>query len=168
MRAVEVCSLFSLVSPAQAGDWSGARRIGLGSIYLSLAFTTLCAMMSTTISSGAALLFTSDPNVVRQYAVIAPIIAVVLIVDNCVVVMQGVMAACGFQHKGAVCNFLGCWLVGMPLGWYLAFGQELGLAGLWIGILLGMCTALLSLTIIFKRTNFEDLARELCTTTREY
>ncbi|KAG8770596.1 hypothetical protein FRC12_004165 [Ceratobasidium sp. 428] len=44
------------------------------------------------------------------------------------------LRACGKLGTGAVSNFIGFYVIGIPLGFYLTFWQGCGLKGLWIGL----------------------------------
>lgn len=47
---------------------------------------------------------------------------------------------CGHQKVGAVFNFVGFYVIGIPLALYLAFDEswKLGLMGLWGGVIVGL------------------------------
>lgn len=114
-----------------AGDWIGARRVGVGIVWLSFFATAICSVLMLLLDTTAALVWSTDGVVLLEYSMIVPMVALVLTVDNCACVMQGVLAACGYQQWGAACYLLGCTCLGVPLGWYLTFQAELGLVGLW-------------------------------------
>ncbi|OQR99133.1 Multidrug/Oligosaccharidyl-lipid/Polysaccharide (MOP) Flippase Superfamily [Achlya hypogyna] len=54
---------------------------------------------------------------------------------------QGILRGCGLQSMGAVINFVAYILVGLPLGYLLAFRSGLELAGLWVGMVLAFVVA---------------------------
>jgi MATE family multidrug resistance protein len=43
------------------------------------------------------------------------------------------------------------WLIGLPLGWWLAFGLGLGARGLWMGLIAGLTAAAALLAVRFHR-----------------
>jgi multidrug resistance protein, MATE family len=45
------------------------------------------------------------------------------------------------------------WLVGMPVGWWLAFHAQLGARGIWMGLIAGLSMAALLLFIRFWRSS---------------
>ncbi|KDO16725.1 hypothetical protein SPRG_21948 [Saprolegnia parasitica CBS 223.65] len=53
----------------------------------------------------------------------------------------GILRGCGLQGKGAVINFVAYLIVGLPLGYALAFPWQLDLPGLWIGMVFAFLTA---------------------------
>ena len=46
----------------------------------------------------------------------------------------------GRQAQLVLCNVLGFWIIGTLTGWSLAFPAHLGVSGLWIGIIAGVCS----------------------------
>jgi len=144
-----------------AGDWVGARRVGVGIVWLSFFATAICSVMTLLLDTTAALIWSTDGVVLLEYSMIVPMVALVLTVDNCACVMQGVLAACGYQQWGAACYLLGCTCLGVPLGWYLTFTAELGLVGLWIGTLFGMCASILMLGLVVLRLNWKTVSQRV-------
>ena len=54
-------------------------------------------------------------------------------------VAQGVLRGCGMQRTIAIANLCGFWLLGVPSGFFICFILGLGVKGLWIGLILGLC-----------------------------
>jgi MATE family multidrug resistance protein len=44
----------------------------------------------------------------------------------------------GDTRPAAAFNLVGYWVLGLPLGWWLAFERGQGLAGVWWGLALGL------------------------------
>lgn len=69
-------------------------------------------------------------------------------------------------------NLLSFYVVGLPVSFWLAFGDhafELGLAALWIGLDLGMLVMTISLAVYFLRLDWDfeaEKARDLALQTR--
>ncbi|KAF5385183.1 hypothetical protein D9615_000933 [Tricholomella constricta] len=81
-----------------------------------------------------ATLFNNDPEVVKVVAAVIPLIALFQIVDSNAAVTQGILRARGKQFIGALLNLSAYYVIGLPLGVWLAFRRDLGLNGLWIGL----------------------------------
>jgi MATE family multidrug resistance protein len=56
-----------------------------------------------------------------------------LISDGFNCVGGGILRAIGHQKVGATLNITGYYFIGIPTGLYLAFKQDWGLPGLWVG-----------------------------------
>ncbi|KAG8713583.1 hypothetical protein FRC09_018556 [Ceratobasidium sp. 395] len=79
-------------------------------------------------------IYTSDDQIAALVADILPLVAAYQIVDGLAAVTAGMLRACGKLGTGAVSNFIGFYVIGIPLGFYLTFWQGCGLKGLWIGL----------------------------------
>ncbi len=91
-------------------------------------------------------LFTNDPAVLALSAAVLPVMAASQVFDGAQVVGGGVLRGMGRPRPAAVFNFFGHYLIGLPLGYLLAFGllpgwgnaAGLGLQGLWWGLCAGL------------------------------
>ncbi|ETI53215.1 hypothetical protein L914_03653 [Phytophthora nicotianae] len=53
-------------------------------------------------------------------------------------VMQGVLRGTGRLTLGAYINLVAYFVLGLPIGAYLAFGMEMGVEGMWLGLTVGI------------------------------
>jgi MATE family multidrug resistance protein len=83
-------------------------------------------------------LYSSDPEVILAAAAILPIAAAFQVVDGIQVTGAGVLRGMGDTRPAAAFNLVGYWVLGLPLGWWLAFERGQGLAGVWWGLALGL------------------------------
>ncbi|KAJ1854821.1 ethionine resistance protein [Coemansia sp. RSA 1822] len=80
-------------------------------------------------------LYTRDHNVARVCAELMPYFSAVQTFDGMNGLVGGVMRALGKQRVGALVAFPSFWILGIPLGFYLALGPlELEVVGLWLGL----------------------------------
>lgn len=49
--------------------------------------------------------------------------------------LQGLLRGAGKQLSGAIVNFVSYYLIGLPLGTFLALWVGMGTLGMWIGLL---------------------------------
>jgi multidrug resistance protein, MATE family len=92
-------------------------------------------------------LFTSDPAVVLLAAAVLPVAAAFQIFDGLQVVGSGVLRGAGQTRPAAVFNFVGYYVLALPLAWWLGFPLGLGLQGIWWGLALGL--AAVALLVVF-------------------
>jgi MATE family multidrug resistance protein len=83
-------------------------------------------------------LYTRDDAVIALCATILPIAAAFQIFDGTQVVGCGVLRGMGQTRPASVFNLLGYWVLGLPLGGWLAFRTDYGLAGIWWGLCFGL------------------------------
>ncbi|KAJ1735667.1 ethionine resistance protein [Coemansia biformis] len=80
-------------------------------------------------------IFTDDRQVAELCAHLMPYFAAVQTYDGMNGVTGGIMRALGKQGLGAMLAFPAFWLLGIPLGFYLAIGPpRLEVVGLWLGL----------------------------------
>jgi MATE family multidrug resistance protein len=83
-------------------------------------------------------LYSRDLEVVAVAAALIPIAGVFQVFDGTQVVAGGVLRGLGDTRAPMVANFLGYWVVAVPLSAYLGFYLDLGPAGLWWGLVVGL------------------------------
>ena len=86
-------------------------------------------------------IFTSAVPVIRAVALVAPIAATFQIVDGLQGTAAGALRGCGRQKYVLFTNFLGFWLIGLPFGAALAFSADMGVYGVWWGLVAGLFIA---------------------------
>jgi MATE family multidrug resistance protein len=129
-------------------DW---RRAGLVAVATGAGVMTLSAALFLLWPEAIGWAYNSDPEVVVLIAMVLPVAAAFQWFDGTQVVSFGVLRGLGDTHTPALFNVVGHWLVGLPLGAWLAFGgRGMGLAGIWIGLTagLGVVASLLVLRLL--------------------
>lgn len=121
-----------------AGDQAAvhrAVRAGLvASATVMAGFMLLFLLMPTALAG----LLTSQPEHVAMAAILIPIAGVFQIGDGLQVAAIGSLRGLGDLRSPVVANLVGFWLLGLPLGLWLARSCELGAAGLWWGLVGGL------------------------------
>ncbi|KAF8508258.1 mate-domain-containing protein [Hysterangium stoloniferum] len=102
----------------------------------------ISARMSLVISLGVAIIlrnkwaymFSDDPLVVSLVASILPLVGLFQVFDGLATTTGGILRARGKQVTGALLNLTAYYIIGIPLGLYLAFRLKMGLFGMWVGL----------------------------------
>jgi MATE family multidrug resistance protein len=98
--------------------------------------------------------------VVAACAAILPIAAAFQVFDGTQVVGCGILRGTGRVRPALWMNLFGYWILGLPLGTWLALRTGAGLAGLWWGLALGLAFVASGLvTFIALRGPGRDLPR---------
>lgn len=83
-------------------------------------------------------LFSDEASVMELVSQVLPYVAEFQIADGVAGSCGGSLRGMGNQHLGAIVILVAYYVLALPLGIYLAFKRDLGLAGLWVG----QCVAL--------------------------
>jgi multidrug resistance protein, MATE family len=94
--------------------------------------------MFLSVPEQLARLYSRDPGVVAVASALIPIAGVFQVFDGTQVVAGGVLRGLGDTRAPMIANFLGYWVVAIPLSAYLGFYLRLGPAGLWWGLVVGL------------------------------
>ncbi|MDE1155903.1 MAG: MATE family efflux transporter [Acidobacteriaceae bacterium] len=131
------------VVEAEAAGWSG---ILAGAAVMLI--SAICFLFIPGIIAG---LFTPDPAVIAGAVPLLRIAACFQFFDGIQVVAAGAMRGAGKTTTPLWTHIVCYWLVGMPLGWVLAFPLHLGPRGLWMGLVIALGGAAVVLVASWTR-----------------
>ncbi|GKA92788.1 DETOXIFICATION 40-like protein [Tanacetum coccineum] len=81
--------------------------------------------------------FTTGETVANEVSDLCPLLVITIILNGIQPVLSGVAVGCGWQAYVAYVN-IGCYyVVGIPLGFFLGFYFDLGVKGIWSGMVGG-------------------------------
>ncbi|KAJ1961961.1 ethionine resistance protein [Dipsacomyces acuminosporus] len=126
-----------------------------------LSLGAVCGALSSifclVVASWWGRIYSSDPDVIANVALIMPICSIFQLADAMNGVSGGVLRSIGRQSAGAWINFPSYYLVGFPLGLYLTYGApEMGVVGLWIGLCVAVIIAAIGQTYICLVANYTE------------
>ena len=141
------------------GDPVAIRHAGLAGFAVMAACECVsCALMLFAPNTIAGL-FTQVPAVIALSASLLTLAAIFQFVDGTQVVAMGCLRGLQDTRVPMLLAILSYWLLGVPLGAWLAFGRGLGVQGIWIGLMAGLTVAALLLTTRFLRATSPTLRR---------
>ena len=98
--------------------------------------------------------FTSDARVLDIGVGLLAIAAAFQLFDGTQAVATGVLRGSGDTRTPMIINVVGHWVLGLPVGYLLCFVMGQGVAGLWIGLSIGLVFVSAILTVVWwKRAN---------------
>lgn len=132
-------------------DEAGAARAGWAAVALGTGFMAAAAMVLVLASTPIARLFTPDPEVISAAKVLLLCAALFQFFDGAQVTLAGVLRGAGDTRSAMYANFVGHWVLGLPVGYVLCFHAEWGAPGLWIGLAIGLASVAILLVRVWHR-----------------
>lgn len=111
-------------------------------------------------------IFTDNTEVIRIVALLLIAVAIFQVFDGTQVCLGGALRGVGHTRPQAYVMFVGYWLIGLPLGWYLAMVKGLLGFGFWIGFALALSLAGMSMCAAVIYT-YKKIKEEICNSSLE-
>ena len=134
-----------------AGDRTRARRAGWMAMGLGTAFMVMAAIVFLLAPRPLIALYTRDPRVLVEGPGLLYVAAAFQIFDGIQTVSTGALRGLGQTRVPMVANFVGYWILGLPLGVWLCFGLRWGVYGLWIGLTLALVVIAATLLLRWRK-----------------
>ncbi|XP_010530703.1 PREDICTED: protein DETOXIFICATION 27-like [Tarenaya hassleriana] len=120
-----------------AGNGRGAKFATKVSVGQSTVIGLVICLVVMFLRDKVALIFTSSPEVLSEVDTLSYLLGVTILLNSVQPVLSGVAVGSGWQKKVAYVN-LGCYyLVGVPLGALMGWVFNLGVMGMWGGMIFG-------------------------------
>ncbi|XP_049576090.1 multidrug and toxin extrusion protein 1-like [Syngnathus scovelli] len=117
-----------------AGNIEQARLSSKVSIICAFIVAFFVGLTITLAKSVIGYIFTSDLDILKRVAEILIVFIFLHLSDAVAGVCGGVIRGVGKQKVGALCNLVGHYFIGFPIGLALTFAAKLNILGLWIGL----------------------------------
>ncbi len=134
-----------------AGDRDRARRAGWLALGLGTGFMLLASVVFFIAPRPLIALYTSDPRVLAVGPSLLGLAAAFQIFDGIQTVSTGALRGLGETRFPMMANFVGYWILGLPLGIFLCFGLHWGIYGLWIGLTLALIVIATTLLLRWRK-----------------
>ncbi len=131
-------------------DIEGTRQAGFTASLLGAAVMTFAGIIFVLLRDFLPTLYVSDETVISYASSLLIIAALFQISDGMQAVGIGILRGLTDVKIPTAITFIAYWIVGLPVGYLLGFNFELGVQGVWIGLLLGLTTSAILLTLRFN------------------
>ncbi|WP_415062006.1 MATE family efflux transporter [Bdellovibrio sp.] len=131
------------------GDYSLARFAGFTAIKLGSYYMGLCALGFFFLRHWFPTLYVTDQDVITWAAQLLIVVAIFEVFDGIQAIAIGALRGMSDTQWPSVIAFFSYWIMGLPIGYLLAFHGGAGPVGIWIGLLLGLICASILLTLRF-------------------
>jgi multidrug resistance protein, MATE family len=120
-------------------------------LIISLGFMVLSALCFTVFPKEFTGFFTTDQEVIDVSVKLLFVVALFQLFDGVQVTLSGVLRGLNISKPIFISAIVGYWLLGMPIGFYLAFSGGMQSLGLWIGLAISLLCVAVILSFITHR-----------------
>ncbi|KAJ8386227.1 hypothetical protein AAFF_G00175470 [Aldrovandia affinis] len=161
---------FGVAASVRVGNALGAGNTAQAK--LSSKVTLLCALVVSffvavaigSLKDVIGYVFTNDKEIVGRVKVVMVLYPFYHLMETITIVSGGIVRGAGKQMIGALCYLVGYYFIGLPIGASLMFAANMGIMGLWTGLL--TCAVIQSVFFItllvklnWKKATHEALVR---------
>lgn len=144
-----------------AGKPREAKLAAYTALVACVGFMAANALVMLLVRNFIGYLFTQNKEVIDLVASILLVAIAFQVFDGAFTCASGLLRGIGKQHIGAVLNFIGFFVMGMPLQYVFGFTLNLQLLGVWAALALSLfIAALLSVSVIVFFTNWNVEAQK--------
>jgi len=141
------------------GDTKAARRAGFLALGVGLGFMCLTAVAFVAAPSALARILTDKADVIAVAAPLVQIAGLFQLSDGAQVIAAGILRGAGDARSTPRANFIGHYLIGLPIAIGLGFGLGVGAPGLWWGLSAGLTFVAVALTLRFHKVSSKPIVR---------
>ncbi len=127
-----------------AGDVARAQRAAWVGLALGASVMALAGLGFLVFREQLPRLYTEEVQIIALASTILPVAAAFQVFDGIQAVGCGILRGMGRTLPAAGFNLLGYWVLGLPIGWWLAHRAGFGLEGIWWGFVIGLAVVALS------------------------
>lgn len=120
------------------------------SLFSSFCFTLIMGIVFYTQPEFVLSLYTTDPSVLEWGKVLLFWVACFQLFDGAQVTIAGILRGLGVSRPSSIAIFIGYWIIGIPLGYYLGFHAGMESQGFWIGLALSLALVSIMLAFILR------------------
>ena len=107
-------------------------------LLLGFCFMFLCFLIFVFCNAFIAKLYISDPKVLPLAGSLIFIAGFFQLSDGVQAVALGILRGMADVNIPTIATLIAYWVIGLPIGYYLAFYQNMGAIGIWIGLSMGL------------------------------
>ncbi|TVU22651.1 hypothetical protein EJB05_32366, partial [Eragrostis curvula] len=141
-----------------AGNGKGARFAAIVSSTTSVMVGLFFCILITVLHDKIALIFTTSRAVLDAVDKLSILLSFTILLNSIQPVLSGVAVGSGWQSKVAYINIACYYVIGLPMGILLERLLNLGVRGIWAGMIGGTAVQTLILAVITIRCNWEKQA----------
>lgn len=141
-------------------DWQKISVIGKSTLLVALLYGICCAIIFFSFRFNLPMLFNDNIAVLNMAALLLLFAAVFQISDSTQAIGAGLLRGIKDVKFPTLLIAIAYWVVGLPLGYILAFPVGLGASGIWLGLITGLTLASIFLISRFLRMSKRNIKSE--------
>lgn len=126
------------------------RRAGFTSVVLGMLWMSIAGVLFISLHNILPLLYIKDKIVVEIASQLLIIAALFQLSDGIQAVGIGILRGLTDVKGPTLITFIAYWIISLPIGYLFGFTLELGVIGIWIGLLIGLTCSAILLTLRFN------------------
>ncbi len=156
---------FSLAGSIRVSNAYGRRNrlsiflIGKSTAFTGLIYGTIAALLLILLGKYLPYIFSKDKEVISMAASLLVFAAIFQISDATQAIGVGLCRGIKDVIRPTVYVAIAYWIIGIPMGYLLAFHFKMGAAGIWIGLVIGLSISSILLNFrFFKQVKYLSLS----------
>ncbi|KAL9458131.1 hypothetical protein AB3S75_007062 [Citrus x aurantiifolia] len=125
--------------------------VNVNSVFISVVFSAIVVLI---FRADLCKLFTSNSEVVQAVSDLTPLLAISVFLNGIQPIFSGVAIGSGWQAIVAYVNLACYYIIGLPIAYVLGFKTNIGVVGIWWGMITGVVLQTITLIILTARTNW--------------
>ncbi|WP_373975975.1 MATE family efflux transporter [Chitinibacter sp. SCUT-21] len=160
--AISTALTVRVAQAAGAGHWQEARMIGQNGVRLGFIIAAMSACFVMLFDSTIAAWYTQDAQVFALATQLLFFAGLFQFSDATQAVASGILRGYKSTRIPMLLHITAFWLIGIPLGYAMAFGlgpfEEMGAKGFWVALVIALTFAALSLLYLFRKVSLLKLS----------
>jgi len=140
-----------------SSNWPKIAVIGKSTLWAALIYGVLCAIGFTLFRHQLPRIFNNNALVLEMAALLLLFAAIFQISDSTQAIGAGLLRGIKDVRVPTILIAIAYWVVGLPVGYLLAFNFKMGASGIWLGLITG-----LTLTSLFLLWRFLKITKRNC------
>lgn len=132
-------------------NYDTVRMFSQVSLFASFCFTLLMALTFYSFPHAVMSLYTDDVMVIDWGKKLLFWVACFQLFDGAQVTIAGILRGLSITRASSIAIFIGYWLIGIPLGFYLGFYSGLEAQGFWVGLATSLAVVAVMLGTILRK-----------------
>lgn len=121
------------------------------SLFIAVVFAIMMGLCFYLFPQAVISFYTTDAEVIEWGKRLLFWVACFQLFDGLQVTLSGILRGLSVTRPSSIAIFIGYWIIGIPLGYYLGFHSGMEAQGFWIGLAISLAVVAMMLSVVLKR-----------------